>query len=124
MYVPPAFLGAVAIGGALIGAGFAVGGYCPGTSVVGLFSGRIDALLFGVGLLCGTWLFAGSFDLVERWTTAGESGAGDTLPLALGVPEWAVLAAMIAVAVMIFVIGGRIERRFGGPLDASAAMRD
>lgn len=124
MYVPPAFLGAVAIGGALIGAGFAVGGYCPGTSVVGLFSGRLDALLFSMGLVGGTWIFAGSFDVVERWTTAGESTAGDTLPIALGVPEWVVLAVMIAAAVMIFVIGGRIERHFNGPLDASAAMRD
>ncbi|MCB1900171.1 YeeE/YedE thiosulfate transporter family protein [Cognatazoarcus halotolerans] len=124
MYVPPAFLGAVAIGGALIGAGFAVGGYCPGTSVVGLFSGRLDALLFSIGLVGGTWLFAGSFDAVEKWTTAGESTAGDTLPVALGVPEWVILVAMIAAAVMIFVIGGRIERHFNGPLDASAAMRD
>ena len=124
MYVPPAFLGAVAIGGALIGAGFAVGGYCPGTSVVGLFSGRLDALLFSIGLVGGTWLFAGSFSSMERWTTAGESTAGDTLPIALGVPEWVILAVMIAAAVMIFVVGGRIERHFNGPLDASAAMRD
>ena len=50
LFVPPAFLGAAALGGALVGAGFAIGGYCPGTSVVGLMSGRIDAGIFLVGL--------------------------------------------------------------------------
>jgi hypothetical protein len=123
-YVPPAFLGAVAIGGALIGAGFAVGGYCPGTSVVGLFSGRIDALLFALGLVAGTWLFAGAFEAIEGWTTVGESTAGDTLPQALGLPEGLILALMIAAAVAIFWLGGRIERRLNGPLDAEAATRD
>ncbi|QID19529.1 YeeE/YedE family protein [Nitrogeniibacter mangrovi] len=124
VYVPPAFLGAVAIGGAFIGAGFAVGGYCPGTSVVGMFSGRVDGLLFSLGLVAGTWVFAGAFDAVEGWTTAGDSAAGDTLPLALGLPEWLILAVLVAAAVAIFIVGGRIEQRFNGPLDADASMRD
>ncbi len=49
--VPQAALVAAALGGALVGAGFATGGYCPGTSVAGLFSGRLDALVFIVGVL-------------------------------------------------------------------------
>ena len=55
VFVPTALLMASAVGGALVGAGFAVGGYCPGTSVVGLFSGRLDALVFLVGLLLARW---------------------------------------------------------------------
>lgn len=51
LYVPIPYLWAIAVGGALIGAGFAVGGYCPGTSAVGLMTGRIDALVFFAGLL-------------------------------------------------------------------------
>ena len=39
-------------------AGFAMGGYCPGTSVAGLFSGRLDALVFIVGVLLDTTGFA------------------------------------------------------------------
>lgn len=46
VFVPSAMLAAAAVGGLLVGAGFAVGGYCPGTSVVGLFSGRLDAGVF------------------------------------------------------------------------------
>ena len=46
IYVPIPYLWAIAVGGALIGAGFAVGGYCPGTSAVGVMTGRIDAIVF------------------------------------------------------------------------------
>ncbi|MDR9384184.1 YeeE/YedE thiosulfate transporter family protein [Ralstonia sp. 11b] len=79
VFVPPAYLGAVAIGGTLLGAGFAMGGYCPGTSVVGLFSGRLDALLFGAGMVIGTGAFATLFRVVEPWTTLGDTGGKDTL---------------------------------------------
>ena len=41
--VPQAAMAAAAVGGARVGAGFAVGGYCPGTSVVGAATGRIEA---------------------------------------------------------------------------------
>jgi len=121
LFVPSPYLGAAAIGGALVGAGFAVGGYCPGTSVVGLFSGRLDALVFLVGLLIGTAGFASSFDALEAWTTAGEV-ASTTLPEALHVNAWLVNAVMVAAAVFVFWIGGRFERRLGGPVTAREAV--
>lgn len=111
IYVPIPYMGAIAIGGALIGAGFAVGGYCPGTSAVGMVTGRLDALLFFAGLLIGTWMFAGVFDWIEPWTQAGEYTGGDRLPQALGVAEGWVVLAMIAAAVVIFFVGGWFERR-------------
>ena len=111
VYVPIPYLTAIAIGGALIGAGFAVGGYCPGTSVVGITTGRIDAVVFFVGLLLGTFLFAANFPALDAWTTAGEFTGGDRLPDALGVPEWVVLAAMVAAAFGVFRLGGWFERR-------------
>jgi uncharacterized protein len=122
LYVPPAFLGAAAIGGALVGAGFAVGGYCPGTSVVGFMSGRLDALVFLVGLLLGTCLFAGGFGAVEAWTTSGELTSGDTLPALLHVPAWVVDVAMVGAAVLVFWLAGRFERRGRGPVTAQQAI--
>lgn len=111
VYVPIPYLWAIAVGGALIGAGFAVGGYCPGTSAVGLMTGRIDAIVFFVGLLIGTYIFAGFFPQLDALTTAGEFTHGDRLPEWLGVPEWQVLLALVAAAVGIFFLGGWFERR-------------
>ncbi len=122
VFVPPAYLGAVAIGGALIGAGFAVGGYCPGTSVVGIFSGRLDALLFGVGMVAGTAGFASVFDAIENLTYAGDTGGTDTLMAALGIPEWQILLVLVVAAILVFIIGARLERRFNGPMTAEQVM--
>ena len=111
IYVPIPYLWAIAVGGALIGAGFAVGGYCPGTSAVGLMTGRIDAIVFFVGLLIGTFLFAGFFPQLDALTTAGELTKGDRLPELMGVPEWLVLAVMVAAAIGVYFLGGWFERR-------------
>ncbi|MBK6005203.1 YeeE/YedE family protein [Ramlibacter ginsenosidimutans] len=122
LYVPAAFLGAAAIGGALVGAGFAIGGYCPGTSVVGLVSGRIDAVVFFIGLLLGTGVFAGGFGALEAWTTSGELASADTLPALLHVSPWVVDAAMVAAAVFVFWLAARFERRGAGPVTAEQAV--
>jgi uncharacterized protein len=122
LYVPPAFLGAAAIGGALVGIGFAAGGYCPGTSVVGLVSGRLDALVFFAGLLFGTGVFAGAFGWLEAWTSAGELQSADTLPALLHVSPWLVDVAMVAAAVLVFWLAGRFERRGAGPVSATQAV--
>lgn len=111
VYVPAPYLWALVAGGAAIGAGFAVGGYCPGTSAVGLMTGRIDALVFLVGILIGTFAFAELFPVLDQLTTAGEFTQGDRLPEWLGLPEWLVLAALAGVALGVYYLGGWFERR-------------
>jgi hypothetical protein len=122
IFVPPALLGAAAIGGALVGAGFAVGGYCPGTSVVGAVSGRLDAWVFLLGLLLGTALFAWGFDALEPLTVAGDFLGGDTVGEALKVSDAWINAVMVLAAVLIFWIGGVFERRAGGAITAQEAV--
>lgn len=124
VFVPTAYLGAAAIGGALVGAGFAIGGYCPGTSVVGLMSGRLDALVFLVGLLVGTGLFAGAWgSALDAWTTAGELERGDTLLDAFGVPDAVAVGVMAVALVLVYWLGGRMERRGRGQVSAAEAVQ-
>jgi uncharacterized protein len=120
-FVTPPILGAAAIGGVLIGAGFAVGGYCPGTSVVGLFSGRVDALLFVVGVVVGTWLFAGAYDQIA-WLSSLGAVEPETLPELTGIPEWAILIGLALAAVAVFIVGSYFERRLQGPLRADQVI--
>ncbi|MCE7506141.1 YeeE/YedE family protein [Polynucleobacter sp. IMCC30063] len=122
LFVPPAFLGAAALGGALVGAGFAIGGYCPGTSVVGFVSGRIDAGLFLIGLIIGTWIFADIFSSIEFLTSAGEYVKASTLPEALQVSAGVINLFMIAAALAIFVLGTWMEKQVGGSISAVEAM--
>lgn len=123
LFVPPAFLGAAALGGALVGAGFAVGGYCPGTSVVGFMSGRIDAAIFLIGLLIGTWIFAWMFPSLEPLTVLGEFLGADSLPEALKVSDLLINAIMVVAAVGIFFLGSYFEKRSAcGPVTAEQAI--
>ena len=121
--VPQALMMASAVGGALVGAGFAVGGYCPGTSVVGMVSGRIDALVFVAGVLAGTALFAVVYGPVIRSLMAmGGIVDGDTFTEVWGVSEPLVLAVLTASLVAVFLAGSWFERRGSGPVSARQAV--
>ncbi len=109
----------MALGGALIGAGFAVGGYCPGTSVVGLAGGRLDALAFAAGMVVGVWVFAGGYAWFEPIYSGAQGARGQTLDALLGVPAWLVLLVLVAMLVAVFRVAARVEPRFGGPLSSA-----
>jgi len=47
----------VLVGGAVLGVGWAVAGYCPGTGVAALGDGRKDAIFFVLGGLFGAYLY-------------------------------------------------------------------
>jgi hypothetical protein len=118
-YVPTPFYLAMAVGGLLIGAGFAIGGYCPGTSVAGLAGGRFDALVFMVGMVLGTALFAAWFGPLESVYLAAQGPEGQTLMDLTSIPEWLILLVLAAMAWGGFKLGSRLEKRFGGPYKAS-----
>jgi hypothetical protein len=118
IYIPTTFFWATLTGGALVGAGMAVGGYCPGTSTVGLASGRLDGLFFMVGMVLGTGLFAAVFEPIEGFYLAAQGPQGQTLPMLFGLPAWAVLLALAILAAAGFVVGSQSERARGGPLTA------
>ncbi|MDH3663003.1 MAG: YeeE/YedE family protein [Alphaproteobacteria bacterium] len=122
VFTPTLFFWAIALGGALIGAGFALGGYCPGTSTVGLFSGRGDAAVFIIGMILGTVLFAAVFEPIDGLYRAAEGPKGQTLMELTGLPTWVILGALVIMAAGGFALGNRCEQRFGGPLTADEVL--
>lgn len=96
IYIPTVFLWATLLGGVGVGAGMAVGGYCPGTSVVGFVSGKIDGFVFFVGLVLGTFVFAGAYDAIEPILEAVPGPEAQTLPELLHLPTPVVLLMLLA----------------------------
>jgi uncharacterized protein len=64
MSVKDAYIG-VFLGGLLLGAGFAVSGYCPGTGLTAAATGRIDALVFAIGGLVGAAAYMATYASVK-----------------------------------------------------------
>jgi uncharacterized membrane protein YedE/YeeE len=97
--IPPTFIWPQLVGGLLVGIGFIVSGYCPGTSVVAMASGRLDGLMIVVGVSLGSLGFGLVFTRVESFYTSSSMGPLRFSDL-LGVP-----AGVLALGVAIMAIG-------------------
>jgi hypothetical protein len=109
VYLVPTYWPSQILGGLLLGAGFVIGGYCPGTSIAAVATGRIDGMIYVLGLTAGTLAFAVLFPRLEGLYSAG--GAGElTLPQLLHLPRAVVVSAVVAIAIGGFYAASRIER--------------
>lgn len=110
VWVNPTYLGSGIVGGLLFGAGFVIGGYCPGTALVAMATLKIDGLFFVLGVLGGITLFGYTVPLVEGfWNHSGNYG---TLTLFdwLGVPPPVVVVLAVLMAVGMFIGAEAVER--------------
>lgn len=93
---------AIVVGGLLFGIGWAIAGYCPGTSVGALAEGRIHAVWAILGMLAGAALYAEVYPLMKKtvltWGTFGKI----TLPQALGISPWFVIIPFILFGLGLF----------------------
>ena len=75
IYINPTFVGAAIVGGLIMGLGFVIGGFCPGTSVCAAAIGKVDAMYFLLGSALGILLFAEGYPLWEDFYKAYNFGA-------------------------------------------------
>ena len=109
----PTYLWPMMVGGLLLGAGFVVSGYCPGTSIVSTASGKLDGLATVLGVMMGGVLYAELEPAMGAFPTSGRLGTF-ALPDWLGLPAPVVAALVSAVAIAAFVGAERIERLVNG----------
>ena len=99
------------VGGLVLGFGFVIGGYCPGTSLVAAVTGRIDGLIFILGVMAGVFAFGEAFPLLKGFYESGDFGKL-TLPQAFHLPYGLVVFLVVVMAVGGFVGAEWVERRF------------
>lgn len=116
----PTFLWPMIVGGLLLGVGFIVSGYCPGTSFVASASGKLDGIGTVGGVIAGSLLYA---ELEPRMGGFPNSGKLGTLTLGklLHVRPAVVAAIVVVVALGAFTLAEAIERRVSGRAEASPA---
>lgn len=101
--VKSAYTGVIA-GGGLLGLGFALAGYCPGTGLAALADGRKDALFFAGGGLLGALIYTLAYGSIKgSWLFT--SIAGGKVMLAQGVDKYQALLPGVPGVVVAGLIG-------------------
>ena len=114
VWVNPTYLASGVVGGLIMGVGFIVGGFCPGTSLVAMATRKLDGLFFVLGVLGGIFLFGETERFFDRWwQTAGYLGRV-TLFDWLGVPAGVVVLGVVLMALFMFWGAEQLEHKFGG----------
>ena len=108
IWVPPTYLWPGIVGGLIMGVGFIIGGFCPGTSLVGFATGKIDAVFFVMGVLFGIYLFG---ETVSSYAVFFESSymGRFTLPELFNASYGVVVLGIVVAALAIFVLAEQVE---------------
>jgi uncharacterized membrane protein YedE/YeeE len=103
LYVQPTYLWAAIIGGMIMGVGFLAGGFCPGTSFCGAAIGKIDAIVFIIGLTIGIFVFAEAFTFLEPLFNSSNLGHITMVDILDISPYWFILIfTIIAIGSFVF----------------------
>ncbi len=118
----------VLVGGLLLGAGFAVAGYCPGTGLGAAATGRKDALVFVLGALLGAAAYMLSHAWIASTGVLGKIAGGKTTVGKVADTDYGALFgelsgewAGIVIGVVFILIALILPRRFTKQRSVAAA---
>jgi len=114
IWVNPTFLWSQVVGGLIMGVGFIVGGFCPGTSLVAASTLKLDGIFFVLGVMFGVFVLGETLAIpaLDQFYYAGDMGRFMLSDL-FGIPAGVVVFIIILMALMMFY-GAEISERFFG----------
>lgn len=113
VYVPETHLWPGIVGGLIMGVGFIIGGFCPGTSLVSASTLKIDGIVFVLGAIVGVWAFGETVQpMWDWWNQSGYYGRL-TLMDVFHLPTGWVVLLVVLMALFMFWGGEQLERIIG-----------
>ena len=105
VYINPTYLWPGIVGGLIMGFGFIIGGYCPGTALVGVSTAKIDAVFSVLGGMLGMFVFS---EIVPvGWIADFFGMQTDGFSGYLTLPDWlGVRPGVVGFGVMLIALGG------------------
>jgi uncharacterized membrane protein YedE/YeeE len=108
------YTGPAIVGGIIMGAGFVMGGFCPGTGISAAAIGKIDAFVFLLGGALGAFLFAETYPLMQGFLVSGYKGPVK-LSESLGLNDSVFILAVTLLAIGMFWLAEKAEKKFARP---------
>lgn len=112
IWVNPTYLVPGIVGGLIMGFGFIIGGFCPGTSLVAAATLKLDGLFFSFGALFGIFLFGESVGFYDEFWHSTYMGRF-TFQDMLGVDAGVVVLGIVIMAILVFFGAEQIEKLVG-----------
>lgn len=110
VYINPTYLWSAIIGGLIMGLGFVIGGYCPGTSVCAASIGKIDAMIFILGAIIGVLIFAEGYEFFEPLYKGSFLG-NPRMFQTLGISQQLFAFLVVVIALFAFYVTNIIENK-------------
>lgn len=110
LYVHPTYLWGAIIGGVIMGVGFVTGGFCPGTSLCAVAIGKIDAIVYVVGIMIGVFIFSEFYTFFEP-IYDGFFYGNLTLMDTLGLSAYWIVFIFSIIAIVAFVATSFIHKK-------------
>ena len=102
IWVKPTYLWPGIVGGLIMGMGFILGGYCPGTSLVSVATLKLDGLFFFLGHITGIIIFGETVEFISTFWNSGYLGFF-TLPELFNLETGIVVFLVTCMALAMFV---------------------
>lgn len=110
LYVHPTYLWGAIIGGAIMGVGFISAGFCPGTSLCAVAIGKIDAIIYVLGIMIGVFIFSELYTIFEPLYTGSFMG-NITLMDSFDISPYWIVFIFTIISLIIFALVDMIRKR-------------
>lgn len=114
IYINPTYVWPMIVGGVIMGLGFILGGFCPGTSVSALSIGKIDALVFFAGLGVGAFIFVEAYPLFSDFFVSsylGDLFVYDSLGMGRGIFTFIFVMIALFSFVTTYIIEQKVNKK-------------
>lgn len=116
IYVLPTFPAPMILGAVIMGLGFVMAGFCPGTSYTAMAIGKIDAWIFTAGLFLGIFIYSETYYLYEGFANLDTMG-NKTIGEFFGISNQLFTFIFILIAIVAFYVTWLIEKKVRKNMD-------
>ncbi len=122
VFVNPTYLAPGIVGGIIMGFGFIIGGFCPGTAVVALSTLKVDGFFFAGGVAFGAFIFGETLSIFQGFYNSTYMGRF-ILPELFGLSAGVVVVLVVLMALVMFYWAEVAEKFFGARMSWKTIRR-